>query len=149
MVINGQSLLNLAPIENMLDHKATLHGVSHGLDESGYDIRVKQRVIMFPFRSFVIASSIERFNMPDNIVALPKNKSTWARKGLDASMTTKIEPGWRGNLTIELVYHGWKPLIIPAGCGILSILFYPLAHTRPYEGKYQDQPDMPVHSKAS
>lgn len=149
MIVNGQSLLKAAPIENMLDFKAKAHGVSYGLDESGYDIRTRERIVLMPFKRFGLVSSIERFTMPTNLVGRPCNKSTWARRGLDASMTTKIEPGWHGNLTIEMVYYGYWPLIIPAGCGILSVLFEQVTDPAQYDGKYQNQGAAPVRAIAS
>ena len=90
------------------------NGVSYGLSEAGYDIRIKQSVILHPFRRFVLASSIERFEMPDNLVGIVHDKSTWARRKVSV-FNTVIEPDWRGFLTLEIVYHGWKPLRIPAG----------------------------------
>ena len=101
MIINGKALLNAAPIRDMLSEKVKHNGVSHGLTECGYDIRVKQDVLLFPGRSFVLASSVEEFDMPQHLMGRVLNKSTWARRGLDASMTTNIEPGWKGFLTIE------------------------------------------------
>jgi dCTP deaminase len=62
--------------------------------------------------------------------------------------STVIESGWRGWLTLELVYHGWKPLHIKAGSGIAQVLFHQLAEPASYgNGKYQDQPRGPVEAK--
>lgn len=44
MIINGQGLLRAAPIQDMLSTKERKHGVSHGLSEVGYDLRVKQTI---------------------------------------------------------------------------------------------------------
>ena len=146
MIVNGPSLLKASPIENMLTYKAKSHGVSHGLDESGYDIRTRERIVLHPFKRFALASSMERFTMPTDMVGRPCNKSTWARRGLDASMTTKIEPGWHGYLTIEMIYVGWGRLVIPAGGGILSVLFEQLTNRCQYNGKYQHQGAAPTAS---
>lgn len=48
MVINGISLLRLAPIKDMVVGKFKDHGVSWGLSEVGYDIRVKQTLEFYP-----------------------------------------------------------------------------------------------------
>ena len=125
------------------------NGVSYGLSEAGYDIRIKQSVTLHPFRRFVLASSIERFEMPDNLVGVVHDKSTWARRKVSV-FNTVIEPDWRGFLTLEIVYHGWKPLRIPAGAGIAQVIFHELSDTASYgDGKYQDQPDAPVGHIAS
>lgn len=82
--------------------------------------------------------------MPPTLMGRVLNKSTWARLGLDASMTTNIEPGWFGHLTIELRYSKAKPLFIPAGVGIAQVIFETVSTPAQYVGKYQDQPDRPV-----
>lgn len=48
MILNGIALYVLSPIKNMLRTKEKAHGVSHGLSEVGYDIRLKQKVEYFP-----------------------------------------------------------------------------------------------------
>ena len=104
MVINGQALLVHAPIKDMLPNKLRDRlGVSYGLAEVGYDIRLKQEIVFYPGHlafggqpcihidgvlsshgSFTIASAIEEFDMPDNLVGVVHDKSTWARRGLEA-----------------------------------------------------------------
>ena len=153
MIINGKALLKAAPIKGMLTEKCKDHGVSHGLTEAGYDIRIKQDISFGPSflfidqtfheGSFVIASSIEEFEMPPDLIGQVCDKSSWARQGLSV-FNTVIEPGWRGFLTLELVYYGQKRLHIPAGSGIAQVLFSEVIHPTAYEGKYQDQDDRPV-----
>lgn len=170
MVINKTRLLEMAPIKNMLGTKEKHNGCSHGLSEAGYDIRVKQTVIFTPANplgyldigtaaikwmegetqygdvtpgNFTLASAIEEFDMPDNLVGIVHDKSTWARKRLSV-FNTVIEPGWKGFLTLELVYHGHDKLIIPAGTGIAQVIFHELSSSASYDGKYQNAPDMPV-----
>ena len=139
MIVNQQALLCAAPILGMHTQKKSFKGYSYGLTECGYDIRIAENVLMFPGRSFVLSSAKEYFKMPDNLMGRVLNKSSWARQGLDASMTTNIEPGWRGYLTLELRYSGWKPLWIPAGVGIAQVIFERLETSVSYSGKYQDQ----------
>ncbi len=144
MIINQSRLIELSPIENMVSEKKYFRGFSWGLTECGYDIRIKQSLWLFFGRRFALASSIERFRMPNTVMGRVLNKSTWARLGLDASMTTNIEPGWEGNLTIELRYSRLRPLFIPAGVGIAQVIFETLAEPTTYGGKYQYQEDKPV-----
>lgn len=166
MIVNGQALLAAAPIKNMLDHKAKAHGVSYGLTEAGYDIRIKQEVTferpgvrqvrvhdpdagvtVKPGR-FTLASAIEPFQMPNNLVGVVHDKSTWARRGLSV-FNTVLEPSWFGFLTLELVYHGQEELIIPAGAGIAQVLFHRIEEPASYDGKYQGQADEPVPARES
>jgi dCTP deaminase len=168
MIINRERLLDLQPIEDMQSIKNRSHGVSWGLSEAGYDIRIKQEVKFIPdyYGSFnchvrdgydyqppkkgrfTIASAIEKFQMPSTLVGKVHDKSTWARRGLSV-FNTVIEPGWHGYLTLELVYHGNEVLIIPEGAGIAQVLFFSVAVPHEYSGKYQDQPDMPVPARRS
>lgn len=143
MIVNQQALLNAAPITDMMGAKLRLHGVSYGLSEAGYDIRIKQDVVLHPLRRFVLASTIEHFQMPDDLVGVVHDKSTWARRKLSV-FNTVIESGWFGFLTLELIYHGWKPLRIAAGSGIAQVLFHQLRQPVQYRGKYQGQADRPI-----
>lgn len=165
MIINGNKLLDLNPVWPMLATKERLHGVTHGLAEVGYDIRIKQDVVFtgkwyrYPLGrvyvddfnregygndgNFTIASTIERFQMPPNLVGIVHDKSTWARRGLSV-FNTVIEPSWNGFLTLELVYHGNEDLHIPAGSGIAQVIFHEILEPAYYEGKYSNQEDRPV-----
>ena len=151
-VINGKTLLAKAPIRGMASHKLKVHGTSYGLGEAGFDIRIKQEVVFKPmamgpevwidgqpeYGRFCLASAIEEFDMPADLVGVVHDKSTWARQGLSV-FNTVIEPGFKGGLTLELVFHGNKELIIPAGSGIAQVIFTTLAHDARYEGKYSGQ----------
>ena len=161
-VINGKTLLRKAPILLMKHVKVQEHGVSYGLGEAGYDIRLRQEVVFKPggiagphvivdggepeWGRFAIASAMEEFQMPSDLVGIVHDKSTWARQGLSV-FNTVIEPGWNGFLTLELVFHGSKEITIPAGAGIAQVIFSSLAHDAAYDGKYQDQKDEPVPSR--
>lgn len=143
MIVNGYHLWQRRPLDPMLSTKETAHGVSHGLGEAGYDLRIKQAVTLHPFRRFALASTVERFTMPADMVAIIHDKSTWARRGLSV-FNTVVESGWHGWLTLELFYVGNGILRIPAGAGIAQAMFHQLVEPAEYAGKYQDQPDRPV-----
>lgn len=169
MIVNGQRLLDAAPIKNMVTRKMVAPGgVTFGLGEAGYDIRLKQHLTFNPYPEsgiapcitetlgddcvkitegrFTIASAIEEFKMPDNLVGRVCDKSTWARQGLSV-FNTVIEPGWFGFLTLELVYHGIRKLELPAGTAIAQVLFEEISEPRQYTGRYQNQKNAPVRSK--
>lgn len=171
MIVNGKSLLEAAPIKNMLDHKVKHNGVSHGLSEAGYDIRIKQEIMFlapqkdhpewvtrsswyasdvkmgsFTYGKFTIASAIEEFQMPTNMVGIVHDKSTWARAGLSV-FNTVIEPGFNGGLTLELVYHGNTNLLIPAGSGIAQVVFTRTSDHMTYTGKYSNQSTEPTPAR--
>ena len=156
MIINGSALLEYAPIKGMITEKRREHGVSWGLSEAGYDIRIKQSIWFRPDggvvvddkyqdSNFTIASAIEEFQMPTNLVGIVHDKSSWARQGLSV-FNTVIENGWCGWLTLELLYHGREGLHIPAGAGIAQVIFHETIKRASYDGKYMNQPDRPVEA---
>ena len=164
MIVNSSALVAAAPIKNMVDHKVKGAFASHGLAEAGYDIRLAQDIWFTTHFDgacrhactymngerhtghFILASTMEEFQMPTHLVGVVHDKSTWARHGLSV-FNTVIEPGWNGFLTLELVYHGHKDLIIPAGTGIAQVLFHALVMEGQYEGKYQNQENKPVSAR--
>lgn len=163
MIINRNTLLAHTPIKNMFNSKQTANGVTFGMSEAGYDIRIKQRIVfseLYTQRTvyisdiverkttpgrFALGSSIEEFQMPNNLVGVVHDKSTWARRGLSV-FNTVIESGWCGFLTLELVYHGADTLVIPAGSGIAQVIFHETSDTATYDGRYQNQPNCPVEA---
>lgn len=167
MVVNGNSLYRSSQLLDIPDRKVSEHGVSYGLGEAGYDIRIKQDITFYRlfglipmvktvdgdtvtrrFGKFALASAIEKFNMSPSCVAIVHDKSTWARCALSV-FNTVIEPGWKGYLTLELVYHGRKKLHIPAGSGIAQVLFHLVQEPAHYNGKYQNQENQPVAARSS
>lgn len=159
MIVNRGALLRKSPIANMEETKLVAHGTSYGLSEAGYDIRIAEEVL-FHRGSFVrvdvtvsngnfaLASAMEKFQMPPDLVGIVHDKSTWARRGLSV-LNTVIEPGWKGFLTLELVYHGTEELLIPAGSGIAQVIFHEIAVPAQYEGKYQNQEEGPQEARES
>lgn len=165
MIVNGIDLLMAKPLKDMADSKQTYRGASYGLTEAGYDIRIKQEIRFLhtyggiavqvdgdvsnrALGRFTLASAIEEFQMPTDLVGIVHDKSTWARHGLSV-FNTVIEPGWKGFLTLELVYHGQDELIIPAGAGIAQVLFHNTTRFAEYKGKFANQPDRPIGPRAS
>ena len=159
-ILNREGLLKTAPIVDMLDFKDTFNGMSYGLSEAGYDIRIKQaidfkagpvpRVIVhhdhkteYKEGRFCLASAIEKFDMPNTLIGQVFDKSSWARHGLSL-FNTVIEPGWKGFLTLELVFHGNEDIFIPAGSPIAQVIFSPVSTPVAYTGKYQNQDDRPI-----
>jgi dCTP deaminase len=167
MVVNEYKLLEAKPIVGMVSTKLSSGVTTFGLGEAGYDIRIKQDVTFYRlfglipvvkvsdetrtkryFGKFTLASAIERFQVPQDLVGIVHDKSTWARRALSV-FNTVIEPGWKGYLTLELVYHGRKRLHIPAGSGIAQVLFHATEVKTQYEGRYQNQPNKPVAAKSA
>lgn len=122
-------------------------GMSFGYSSCGYDVRVAQS-LWVPSGGFTLASTIEHFTIPYDILPMVVDKSTWARQGLSVYNTVG-EPGWRGYLTLELAnHHPYNDIQILEGMPICQIIFMRLtsATQKPYTGKYQNQPNRPVEA---
>ena len=125
--------------------------ISFGLSSYGYDARVSNEFKIFtnvnsevvdpknfkptnfvtknvseciiPPNSFVLASTIEYFKIPKDIMVICLGKSTYARCGIIVNVTP-LEPCWEGNVTLEFSNTTPLPakiLILPAET--LTILF--------------------------
>jgi dCTP deaminase len=93
MILSAQSIRR-REIITPFHERSVQNGKSYGLSSAGYDIRIREGVITMP-NEFLLASALEHFNIPNNILAVVHNKSSWARRGLTVQNTV-FEPGWRG-----------------------------------------------------
>lgn len=89
----------------------------HKLDDSGF--------ILDP-GAFILASTMEVFNLPNNVAAEFRLKSSSARAGLDQALAVWCDPGWHGSvLTMELRnnlrYHWLK---LTPGMKIGQMIFW-------------------------
>jgi dCTP deaminase len=93
-------------------------------------------------REFVLAHTIETLDMPRDCLGLVKDKSSLARCGLTVQNTV-LEPGWRGQITLEIYNNGPRPVLLRAGQGIAQVIFERgepcLVSYADRQGKYQDQ----------
>jgi len=151
MIIPGQTIRELCsgaygqrPMIEPFCERGVENGMSYGLSVAGYDVRVAQFVFI-QRGDFFLASTLEKFSMPNDVLGHVADKSTWARRGL-AVQNTIIEPGWKGYLTLELTHHGEETIHITPGTPIAQIIFHRLEASaeNPYSGKYQNQPFGPV-----
>jgi dCTP deaminase len=144
MILSPQSIrarcLGTPPlITPFFERSVSTGGRSFGLSSASYDVRIDQDVIIPP-HGFVLASTIERFDIHNDLVGLVKDKSSWARGGLFVQ-NTLIDPGWCGFLTVELSSNSDAEIRIARGEPIAQIAFAQLDELTelPYRGKYFDQ----------
>ena len=151
MILSAQSIRERTGMIDPFTERQQYCGMSCGLSVAGYDVRVEfgfgDSLRLAP-GSFRLASTMEWFNMPNDILGEVKDKSTWARRGLTVQNTV-IEPGWRGHLTLELTNHGDRDITLLYGHPIAQIIFSQVDRPVeiPYDGKYQDQPRGPQGAK--
>ena len=52
---------------------------------------------------FVLAQTLERVTMPNDLVGFIEGRSSWARVGVSVHLTApKIDPGFEGSITLEI-----------------------------------------------
>lgn len=88
---------------------------------------------------FVLGVTVETFQLPNNVCGLVRDKSTLARLGI-AVQNTVLEPGWKGEVTLEITNHNSLPIRLRAGMPIAQIQFLTGNNPKnPYDGRYQGQ----------
>jgi dCTP deaminase len=158
-------------IDPFVDDQVRQGVISFGVSSYGYDVRVgdefkvftnvyntvvdpknfdpksfvdiKADVCIIPPNSFALASTIEYFRIPRDILTVCLGKSTYARCGIIVNVTP-FEPEWEGHVTIEISNTTPLPAKIYANEGIAQVLFFQSDEVceRSYKdkkGKYQAQ----------
>ena len=86
---------------------------------------------------FVLGSTLERVALPDDVVARLDGKSSLGRLGLLIHSTAGfVDPGWDGNLTLELSNVANLPITLYDGMKIGQISFQRMSS--PVETAYGD-----------
>lgn len=145
--------------------------VSKGLSSFGYDVTLADKFKIFtninggvidplkmpencyvdfegesciiPPNSYLLGYTVEYFHIPDDVVVVCVGKSTLARAGLLINVTP-IEPGFQGQVVIEISNLTNLPVKVYANQGVAQFLFYQGSErcTTSYadkKGKYQNQ----------
>lgn len=89
---------------------------------------------------FVLGVTREFIKLPSNIAGTVLGKSTWGRKGLSIHQTAgHVDPGWKGELTLELYNCSKEVIVIRQFAPIAQIVFTSLDVDceHPYAGRYQ------------
>jgi dCTP deaminase len=151
-------------IEPFVDDQVRQGVISYGVSSYGYDVRVGDEFKVFtnvyntvvdpknfdpksfvdikadecviPPNSFALASTIEYFRIPRDVLTICLGKSTYARCGIIVNVTP-FEPEWEGHVTIEISNTTPLPAKIYANEGIAQVLFF--QSDEPCEVSYADK----------
>ena len=80
------------------------------------------QVKLFP-GEVVLASTIEHVRIPRNVACDLKLKSTLGRVWINHSLAGWCDPGFEGNITLELQNLGPQPYVLEAGRRIAQLIF--------------------------
>lgn len=93
-----------------------------------------------------LAVTLESVTIPDNLVGWLDGRSSLARLGLMVHVTAhRIDPGWNGQIVLEIFNSGKLPLALRPGMDICAINFETLSSPakKPYnkraDAKYKNQ----------
>ncbi|PKQ16128.1 MAG: dCTP deaminase [Actinobacteria bacterium HGW-Actinobacteria-7] len=93
-----------------------------GLTES-VTTSVEEPFVLHP-GEFVLGTTVERIGLPSDIVGRLEGKSSLGRLGLLIHSTAGyVDPGWDGNLTLELSNVANLPILLVPGMAIGQISF--------------------------
>ena len=137
-------------IKPFVSEQKSNKGISYGLSSFGYDARVSNEFKIFtdvdsavvdpknfnknsfvsrtgaectiPPNSFALASTVEYFKIPKNVLVICLGKSTYARCGIIVNVTP-LEPGWEGHVTLEFSNTTPLPAKIYANEGAAQFIF--------------------------
>lgn len=99
------------------------------------DVEAEEGYVLIPPNSFALAHSIEYFRIPRDIMAICVGKSTYARCGIITNVTP-FEPGFEGQITLEISNTTPLPAKIYADEGLCQVLFL---QGEPCEVSYADR----------
>ena len=110
-------------------------------DRGFVDRRTDQCVI--PPNSFALASTVEYFRIPRDVLVICLGKSTYARCGIIVNVTP-LEPEWEGHVTLEFSNTTPLPARIYANEGAAQFIFLKAdtvceTSYKDRKGKYQGQ----------
>jgi dCTP deaminase len=100
-------------------------------------IEAEEPFILHP-NEFVLGQTFEWVELPDDLVARLEGKSSLGRLGLLIHSTAGyVDPGWKGNLTLELSNVANLPIALYQGMKIGQISFFRMSSAveRPYGSK--------------
>lgn len=84
----------------------------------------------------VLGSTLEYISLPRDLMSYVVGKSSWGRMGLVIATATKVDPCFKGCITLEIINEGEAPLVLYPGVPIAQLVFHQTASTPGYEGGY-------------
>ncbi|AKM78909.1 MAG: Deoxycytidine triphosphate deaminase [Candidatus Beckwithbacteria bacterium GW2011_GWB1_47_15] len=78
---------------------------------------------------FVLATTVESFKLPDDLLARLEGRSSLGRLGVVVHSTASVfEPGWEGVVVMELGNLGRMPVALYPGMRVCALTFEQLTH---------------------
>ena len=109
-------------------------------DKLDYKTLFQDKYVLLP-GEFVLASSMEYVELPLDLAALVEGRSSLGRIGLSVQNAAWVEPGFTGEITLELFNASKYAIELRSGYKIGQLIFVKTDRNvlNPYSGKYQNQ----------
>ncbi len=126
------------------DTFSVVEDTSGGVVSMAQEIRYKQlradRYLLLPGQ-FVLATSVEYVTLPDDVTAFVEGRSSLGRMGLFIQNAGWVDPGFSGEITLELFNANRCAIELQAGRRVGQLVFARMdaSALHPYRGKYQGQ----------
>lgn len=90
---------------------------------------------------FVLATTMEYFELPDDLTAFVEGRSSLGRMGLFIQNAGWVDPGFKGEITLELFNANRCAIKLTSGRRLGQLVFARMDEPamKPYCGKYQGQ----------
>ena len=108
--------------------------------EIRYKTITSDTYVLLP-NQFVLATTREYFDLPDDVTAFVEGRSSLGRLGLVIQNAGWVDPGFQGEITLELYNANRCAIELKAGRRVGQLVFARMdsAALNPYRGKYQGQ----------
>ena len=116
------------------------NGIITMQNEISYKTIQTDKYILLPGQ-FVLATTLEYFVMPNDLTAFVEGRSSLGRMGLFIQNAGWVDPGFEGEITLELFNANRCAIELQAGRRVGQLVFAQLDDIalNPYKGKYQGQ----------
>lgn len=103
--------------------------------------KIKNSKMIIHPQSFLLATTKESLKLPKNLTAFVEGRSSIGRMGLFIQNAGWVDPGFEGQITLELYNANSLPIQLESGRKICQLVFCQMNKmaARPYAGKYQGQ----------
>lgn len=109
--------------------------------DSSFEEEQSLSAVLYPRQRWLVATE-ERIQVPNTCKGDVQLRSTWARLGLIIPATV-ADPGFIGNLTIELFNANVNPILIRPGDALICMIY----STIPYISMSKDEIDYGLHGR--
>lgn len=115
-------------------------GIINFQEEIRYKTIRSDTYILLP-NQFVLATTMEYFDLPDDLTAFVEGRSSLGRMGLFIQNAGWVDPGFKGEITLELYNANRCAIKLKAGRRVGQLVFAKMDRPalNPYNGKYQGQ----------